>query len=71
MRNDIYFDPMTVEWVMAHCDIARLGVQDDESVYVVPVHWCMSFRSTLAMNWMSSNIFIFTFMGMRPVSALV
>lgn len=39
MRNDIYFDPMTVEWVMAHCDIARLGVQDDESVYVVPVHF--------------------------------
>lgn len=39
MRNDIYFDPLTVEWVMAHCDIARLGVQDDESVYVVPVHF--------------------------------
>lgn len=39
MRDDIYFDPMTVEWVMAHCDIARLGVQDGESVYVVPVHF--------------------------------
>lgn len=39
MRNDIYFDPMTVEWVMAHCDIVRLGVQDGDSVYVVPVHF--------------------------------
>lgn len=39
MRDDIYFDPDTIDWGMTHCNVVQLGIQDGDSVYIVPVHF--------------------------------
>lgn len=39
MRDDIYFDTETIAWVLDHCETLRIGIQDGDSVYVVPVHF--------------------------------
>lgn len=39
MRDDIYFDTNTIAWVLDHCETLRIGIQDGESVYNVPVHF--------------------------------
>lgn len=39
MRKELYLDHPTINWVLDHCKILRLGLVDDGEAYVVPVHY--------------------------------
>ncbi|GEO70709.1 pyridoxamine 5'-phosphate oxidase family protein [Levilactobacillus acidifarinae] len=39
MRKELYLDHPTINWVLDHCKILRLGLKDDVGTYVVPVHY--------------------------------
>lgn len=39
MRKEVYVDHPTINWVLDHCKILRLGLTDELGTYVVPVNY--------------------------------
>lgn len=37
--SEIYTDHAIINWVLEHCQILHLGINDGDSAYVVPVHF--------------------------------
>lgn len=39
MRKDIITDHAKISWILDQCQILRLGITNDQGIYVVPVHY--------------------------------